>query len=165
MSNAAITVIFSSNRKKVLLIKRRDVPVWILPGGGIEPQETPLEAAKREAEEESGYQVKILRCVGEYFPINRLSKHTWLFEGQVIDGEPKLNSEAQEIAFFALDQLPKLLPPPYPAWILEAALNQKTLIRRELKEVNYLAFFKNLFLHPILIGRFILSKLHLTINS
>ncbi len=165
MSKTAITAIFSENRKKILLIKRRDVPVWVLPGGGIEKNETAKQAAKREAEEETGYRVKITKQLGEYFPINKLAKHTFLFEGQIISGEAKINSEVKKIFFFEIEKLPKKIPPPYPEWIKEAFQNPKTPIKRKLKEVNYPTFFKNLILHPILILRFLLSRMNLHINS
>lgn len=49
--------------RKILLVKRDKVLVysgkWCLPGGFIERNETLAFAAKREAEEETGYQVKI----------------------------------------------------------------------------------------------------------
>ena len=44
--------IFSENRKKILLVKRRDVPVWVLPGGGVEENENEEDAILREAKEE-----------------------------------------------------------------------------------------------------------------
>ena len=39
--------VFSSDLQSILLIQRRDVPVWVLPGGGIEPNETAEEAIVR----------------------------------------------------------------------------------------------------------------------
>ena len=66
-------VIFTKDRKKTLLIKRRDVPVWVLPGGGIEKNESIETAIVREIYEESGYRVKITKKIGEYIPINKLS--------------------------------------------------------------------------------------------
>lgn len=58
--------VFDKLHQKILLIKRRDVPVWVIPGGGIEKGETSEVAAIRETKEESGYDIKIIRKVAEY---------------------------------------------------------------------------------------------------
>ncbi|NGX34644.1 MAG: RNA pyrophosphohydrolase [Candidatus Anoxychlamydiales bacterium] len=161
---SVISCIFSKDRKTVLLIKRRDVPVWTLPGGGIEDNETITEATLREVLEETGYQSKIRKKVGEYSPINKLAKFTHLFESEIISGEPTLSDETKDIKFFDVDNLPKL-PPPYKEWIHDSLKNEKTLIKKKLKSVNYLSLIKNLILHPILVIRFLLAKIGLTINT
>src|SRR5690606_29127082 len=93
-------IIFSPDRKSVLLIKRRDVPVWVLPGGGIEQGESPEQAVVREILEETGFTVKIDRLVGDYLPINKLTKRTYLYECKVLSGEPILTEETGGISFF-----------------------------------------------------------------
>src|SRR3990167_10187310 len=113
-------IIFNANRTQVLLIKRRDVPVWVLPGGGIEPNETPENAVIREILEETGLTVKVSRLVGSYTPINRLAKRTLLFECTLIKGSLTLSNETRDISYFPLDQLPSLIPPPYKEWIYDA---------------------------------------------
>lgn len=155
--------IFSADRQSVLLIERRDVPVWVLPGGGVDPGEEAQEAIIREILEETGFRVKIVRLAGIYTPINRLSRHTHLYECKIIEGEAKLTEETRGIKFYPLTQLPKL-PPPYEEWI-EDALKQGPLIQKALRSVNYLALFKNLFLHPILVLRFLLARMGRAINS
>lgn len=54
------------NENKVLLQKRRDVPVWFLPGGGIDKGESPEKAVVREIYEETGIKSKVIRQVAEY---------------------------------------------------------------------------------------------------
>ncbi|NGX32858.1 MAG: RNA pyrophosphohydrolase [Candidatus Anoxychlamydiales bacterium] len=162
---SVISCTFSKDRKKVLLIKRRDVPVWTLPGGGVEDNETIEDAIRREVLEETGFQTKIRKKVGEYIPINKLAKFTYLFESEIISGEASLSDETKDIYFFDIDNLPKLLPPPYPEWIQDTYRDEKKLIKRELKSVNYFTLIKNLILHPILVIRFLLAKIGLRINS
>ncbi len=156
-------ILFSPDRKAVLLIKRRDVPVWVLPGGGIDPHEQPHEAVVREILEETGFTVKADRLVGDYTPINRLSKQTHLYECSILSGHPLLTPETRGIRFFPLGHLPPL-PPPYPEWIDEARQNLPP-IQRKLTSVNYTNLIKNFILHPILVIRFILARFGLTINS
>ena len=157
-------IIFSENREKVLLIKRRDVPVWVLPGGGIDGEETPEEAIIREMEEETGYRITITRKVAEYTPLNKLARFTHLFECAVTDGAPALTSETQGIGFFPLKHLPPT-PPPYPDWIKDSAQNLPSLIEKKMAGVTYINLFKHALRHPILVARFLLARLGLHIND
>ncbi len=156
-------IIFSPDRSSVLLIQRRDIPVWVLPGGGIDLGESAKEAVVREILEETGFTVKVDRLVGDYIPINRLSKRTHLYECAILQGEPTLGSETRGIRFFSLDSLPPL-PPPYLEWIQDGHL-QSAPIQKKLTSVNYFTLIKNLILHPILVIRFLLSRIGLNINS
>lgn len=156
-------IIFSPDRRSVLLIKRRDVPVWVLPGGGIDPQETAKQAIVREILEETGFTVKADRLVGDYLPINRLAKHTHLYECKVLSGKPSLSPETSGIAFFPLTKLP-LMPPPYREWIHDA-LQGGAPVKKRLNSVSYFALFKHLLFHPVLVIRFLLARCGLAINS
>ena len=62
---AVYGILFSEDKKEVLLVQRRDLPVWVLPGGGLDPGETPEEGVIREVEEETGLQVKIVREIAQ----------------------------------------------------------------------------------------------------
>lgn len=146
------------------MIQRRDVPVWVLPGGGIEPLELPEDAVVREILEETGFTVKAVRLVGAYLPINRLAKHTHLYECTVLKGRPTLSNESKGVQFFPLDKLPKLLPPPYREWIQDAQL-QTPPLKKLLTSVTYTVLLKNFLCHPILVFRFFLARLGWAINT
>ncbi len=61
---ASIFVI-NPDTKKILLVKHREFKKWVQPGGHLEHNETPEEAAVREVYEETNIKVKLL---GERFP-------------------------------------------------------------------------------------------------
>jgi 8-oxo-dGTP diphosphatase len=165
MSESVITVCFSKDRTKVLLVKRRDVPVWVLPGGGSEIDEPLENTATRETFEESGYKVKVSKKVGEYTPINKLTRFTHLFECEILSGKPTISNETKEVKFFDVKNLPKYLPPPYGQWIEDAHLNKKEMITKELSNITYLLFVRYLLTYPILVFRFVLSRMGIYINS
>lgn len=157
-------ILFSENRKEILLIKRRDVPVWVLPGGGIDKGELPEEAAVREMYEETGYKVKIFRKVAEYTPLNRLARFTHLYECTLEGGNPTLSPETQGVAFFPLNRLPPL-PPPYPDWISDSLQDAPSLFQKKITSVTYINLFKHALIHPILVGRFLLARIGLPFND
>ena len=61
----ASAFVINPYNKKILLIKHKKNRRWTQPGGHIEDEETPEEAALREVYEETGLRVRLL---GERFP-------------------------------------------------------------------------------------------------
>lgn len=164
MQEAVSVIILDETRSQVLLVKRRDIPVWVFPGGGIDPRETPEQAALREALEETGFHVEIVRKVAEYETVNRFTQPTHFFEAKIVSGSATLGEESQEVRFFPLQRLP-LLPPPYKGWIKDALLNSPTLLRKPVEGVSYWVFIKLLIQHPILVARYLLTRMGIHLNS
>ncbi|OLC20373.1 MAG: hypothetical protein AUH33_03760 [Chloroflexi bacterium 13_1_40CM_68_21] len=100
----AFTVIFDRERQ-VLLCHRRDFDVWNLPGGGVEDNEAPWDAAVREAREEVGVGIEIVRLTGLYWKPES-SDLVFNFEGRIIDGVPTTSDEADQVGYFPTDALP-----------------------------------------------------------
>jgi 8-oxo-dGTP diphosphatase len=161
---AVFGVVFNEERTSVLLIKRRDIPVWVFPGGGLEPKEMPEDGARREILEETGYEVRIIRKVAEYLPVNWMTQFTHVFECRPMRGESTTGAETQDVQFFPINALPQL-PPPYDRWIQEAIANYPYLIRKKIEGVTIWVLLKLLILHPLLIGRYLLTKLGIHIND
>ena len=75
-------VILIDASERILLMQHRgeDVPfLWATPGGGLEPDETPEQAAMRELREEVGLSVS---AIG---PCVWLRTHLWPWQGDVYD--------------------------------------------------------------------------------
>ncbi|MEK3660446.1 NUDIX hydrolase [Paenibacillus sp. FSL F4-0236] len=98
---SAATVVFNDQRE-ILLIKgpRRG---WEMPGGQVEEEESLIEAAIREAKEESGIDIEINKFCGVFQNVDR-SICTTLFLGKAIGGEPATSSESLEVGFFSIEQ-------------------------------------------------------------
>lgn len=164
MKECVIGIVFNPSKSEVLLTRRRDVPIWVLPGGGIEEGESPEEALIREVSEETGLQVSIARKTGYYYPINRLAGPTHVFECLTTTGTPQLSPETCSIAFFPLSQLPKIFFPVHHDW-LNDALENIVLVRKPIDRVTYLEVFKYFLQHPLITIRALLARLGLPINS
>ena len=164
MHESVLVAIFDRERKKILLTKRRDIPVWVFPGGKIEARETPEACAVRECKEETGLDVKIVRKIGEYMPKNRLSHFTHFFEATVQNGTLSLSDETQSIDFFDPYLPPYPLPPPYEV-MLSHALECNSFYQMPVPNSSYWTLTKALFKRPDLILRFILMKCGVHIND
>ncbi|MBI5304807.1 MAG: NUDIX domain-containing protein [Chloroflexi bacterium] len=102
-TTSASAIVFTEDRQRVLLIKREDFRIWVLPGGGIEPGETLEQAVIRETREESGYHVAIERLVGKYWhpQTSRGGNLMHLFEARLIGGAPiSRGPETRAVDFF-----------------------------------------------------------------
>ncbi|WP_045926216.1 NUDIX hydrolase [Bacillus siamensis] len=104
-------VIIQNDGRDILLVKRKDVPLWDLPGGGIAEGETPEAAAIREAFEETGYDVTIRQKSGEYErPVFEDTQH--VFIGAVTGGTPLMNGpETAALRWFSPNRLPLFMVP------------------------------------------------------
>lgn len=163
MSSVA-AIIFSLDRKSVYLMKRRDVPVWVLPGGGIEKGESPEEAAIREVEEELGFTTVIKRKVAFYQAKGKFIRPTHFYECTVIKQGTPSPLETIEVRLFPLDKLPPLIPV-YKEWIDDAALESKDVLIKEPKSLNFFVACKLVLQHPILFFRFICARLGKPLNT
>lgn len=120
---AGVGIILRDSFGRVLLERRSDCGLWSLPGGGIEPGESIIEAAVREAKEETGFTVKITRLVGVYSgPTDRIVTYPdngdviqlvdIVLEATMVGGELSCSDESEDLRFFDPGALPRDLVPP-----------------------------------------------------
>jgi 8-oxo-dGTP diphosphatase len=98
---------------KLVFIKRKNPPFrghFALPGGFVEVGETVEAAAVREANEETGLEVRLLKLLGVYSEPSRDPRgHTvsvcFLARGS---GNLKAGSDANDTGLFGIDEIPEL---------------------------------------------------------
>jgi 8-oxo-dGTP diphosphatase len=101
-------------KSRILLVKRRFEPYkgfWVVPGGFVEEGETVEQAARREAFEETGLKVKLVKFVGVYSDPKRDTKRGTIavaFIAKPLSGKIGGDSEVEDVRWFRLDELPKL---------------------------------------------------------
>lgn len=154
---AAIAIIFNEDKTELLLIKRKDIPIWVLPGGGVEPNEDPEAAVIRESLEETGLVVDVVRKCAEYTPQNKLGSFTTTFICTIKSGNARLTEESAAISFFPLNSLPLLLFPLHKRWVLDA-LSTDNLIQKPLEGATYQEALKFLLRHPWIALRYLWTR-------
>ncbi len=152
--NGSFVVLFRDDAKReVFLVYRSDWPIWNLTGGGVEKGEDPKNTAIREALEETGFKIKIIRKVGvyEYFhpKTDQFINYSYLFEGRFLSGSFKPEFPGCKGEWFDLSKLPVDLTDQTRQRIIEA---ERHVGKPFEKKVYRAQLFNNLHLllrHPI----------------
>ena len=101
------------SENKILLVKERG-DGWTLPGGWVDPGESPSEAAVRETKEESGYEVNAVRLMAIYdrdrqgHPPCPFHVYKLIFLCDLVGGSARTSLETDAVDFFGEDELPAL---------------------------------------------------------
>lgn len=118
---AYVVIVDEHDRVLLALWNEADVPLWTLPGGGVELHETPEEGAVREAREETGYDVELGRLLGVdtkvVEPRDRiLQTERWfkgvrvVYEARVVGGDltAEVDGTTDEARWFPRTEVPGL---------------------------------------------------------
>lgn len=103
------TIIVEDN--KIVLIKRLNNPYkdhWAIPGGFVEYGEKVEDAAVREAKEETGLDIELIKLVGVYSDPNRDPRGhtvTVAYLAKIIGGTIKSDSDAKDAIFIDINDL------------------------------------------------------------
>ncbi|MGL5296765.1 MAG: NUDIX hydrolase N-terminal domain-containing protein [Culicoidibacterales bacterium] len=110
----AVRTLVVSDDNKILFVQERDSGYWSLPGGWVDVNSTPSEAAVKEIFEESGYVCELERLVA-VFDRNRYLEVQSIYDvlcfyfiGKIVGGAPKPNHETVSVEWFELNDLPPL---------------------------------------------------------
>lgn len=119
--------------REVLLVKRRDLPFWDLPGGTCEAGETETECLIRETEEETGLVVAPVKRVGN-FTNHELKDIQVVFTSNITGGQlVQSGPETKKVRYFPVNKLPHFMIPHRRAQIL-LAFRDTTQLEYELKD-------------------------------
>lgn len=121
--------IILDEKRRVLLCHRRDYDLWNLPGGGVEKGEAPWQGCIREVAEEVGLEVEVDRLVGVYSKPER-DEVVFAFVCVIIGGELTTSDEADQIEYFALEQIPRNTSPKQVERIRDALEGRKEPVMR-----------------------------------
>jgi len=116
--------------QRVLLVLRRDIDWWNLPGGGMELGETVEEAVKREVREETGLEVEVEQLVGVYSKPQK-QEIVLAFRCRKVGGVLTETEEARECCYFLPDALPVNTLPKHRQRIEDALLEQERAVLRD----------------------------------
>lgn len=110
----SVAALIMDAQRRLCLVRNRDTGDWQTVGGGIDPDEEPALAARREAMEETGLEIEITRLIGVYggeefrvtYPNgDRCSYVAVSFEARVVAGiaEPD-GDETSAVGWFTRSQ-------------------------------------------------------------
>ncbi len=96
---------------RILLVRRTDDGQWCLPCGWVEPNESPAEAAVREAKEETGLEICTVRLVNVFTrkPNIGYGPHTAVavvYLCEIVGGTIQGSHEGEEIQYWAIEDVP-----------------------------------------------------------
>lgn len=122
----SVTVALSDREGRVLLARHSEGGLWVMPGGAVEPEETPADAALRETWEETGLLAHLERVVGVYggprFTVHYANGDSTsyamiVFEGRAAEGTARADRrEVLELGYFREQEIAGL---PTARWVPE----------------------------------------------
>lgn len=104
-----VDIIIELHGKGIILIKRKNFPIgWAIPGGFVDYGDSLEDAAVREAKEETGLDVKLIRQLHTYSKPERDPRHHAISTVYIAKarGNPSAADDAAEVGIFTSDNLP-----------------------------------------------------------
>ena len=107
------TLIFSSDKKKILMVREASSGEYSLPGGWADLYDSPSQTAKNECLQEAGADIEVVRLVGitertPYKKPNSVPEYVVIFEAKIKELHKEHEYETDDVNFFDIDNLPTI---------------------------------------------------------
>ncbi|MDR0573090.1 MAG: NUDIX hydrolase N-terminal domain-containing protein [Tannerella sp.] len=111
---ADIRAVIFNDENELLLVKEKADGKWALPGGWSDVGYTPTEVVVKEAKEETGFDVRVVRLLAVLdkrcynHPASPFYVYMFCFQCEITGGNDELTFDILDRGFFALNKLPPL---------------------------------------------------------
>lgn len=107
------TVIFNSDKTKVLMVREAALHTYSLPGGWADLYDSPSKTAKNECLQEAGAEIEVVRLIGitERTPFKSntsVPEYVIIFEGKIKELHKEHEYETDDVQFFDINNLPEI---------------------------------------------------------
>lgn len=129
------TVIFNSDKTKVLMVREATLQAYSLPGGWADLYDAPSDVSKNECLQEAGAEIEIIRLVGitnrtPFKSPTSIPEYVVIFEAKLKELHKEHEYETDDVNFFDIDNLPPISKKTSKGELLrfiEAAKNGETI--------------------------------------
>ena len=131
----SVAILCFDDRDRLVLVRHSEGDLWTTPGGAVEPEEVPADAAVREMWEETGLYVELLRVIGVYGGPEFTTTYgngdavafmTNVFLARRISGELRPDGqETLEVASFAKPEIAALPMQPWAPPVVLRAFDER----------------------------------------
>jgi 8-oxo-dGTP pyrophosphatase MutT (NUDIX family) len=135
----SVAIMVFGEAGRLLLVRAREFDRWQTPGGAIDPDEAPADAAVREAFEETGLEVELLRVIGVYggplfrlvYPNGDVCSYTAIvFAARPRGGAIRPDGdETVDVAWFTQDAAASLVMAPHTRLLVDEAFRHDPATR------------------------------------
>ena len=107
------TVIFNSDKTKVLMVREAALQAYSLPGGWADLYDSPSQVSKNECKQEAGADIEIVRLVGitnrtPFKAPTSIPEYVVIFEAKIKELHKEHEYETDDVNFFEIDNLPTI---------------------------------------------------------
>ncbi|OGC51780.1 hypothetical protein A2982_00675 [candidate division WWE3 bacterium RIFCSPLOWO2_01_FULL_39_13] len=163
MKVTGVHVLLINSDNKFLLTQRKDVPLWVIPGGTVEKNEDPKKACERELFEETRVKAGRLILAAKYKVNNGVYKNLYIMRVPEFNIDVFIDKkEVKSYGWFTIENLPSPMSLYEISRVYDAVNFKGKMIERALSvniKKEFLNQLKNPFIFLLLLASFVINRL------